>query len=282
MTPTKILAQLLKLDERAATIIFYGLGVMAAAAIVMTFKMDPNQLMKVGFMIIGFSVLVLVLRNIKGVLASIVTWAVTLTVLGIAAAFLVQSLTRPALLSPPLVSAGCFFTPLDPACQANLNVAELPEATPTDPSFPKGTTRTISIPAQMKTVTTRNTATGIVTTQSVVQSPAKEQVVVVPFDIPHSNAVVIQYSNAFGRASVKEISTVLGPKGWNFTPWDRTAAAFGFNEVRYFNPSDADVANAFAVQLNETGIVDAKVRVRDFSGSGLTAPPHQIELWVSN
>lgn len=248
MNPAKILAELLKLDPKAGTVILSGLGVLAAAAMVLTLEMETSKLIYVGAVILGFSFVVFILKNLSGVLATLVTWVVTLGVLLLGILFLIQALTSPAMLTPPLVSAGCFFSPTDPNCRAELQVAAAEQAN------------------------------GPILEAIVVPDPNADPEAFVP---PEGNKIFLQYSGDIGRAEATAIKELTITNGWNFQPWERTSTAFGKQEIRYFHAEDGFIADRLAAEINNAGILSAFITTRDFSGSELQAPLHQLEIWVS-
>lgn len=264
MNPAKILAELLKLDPKAGTVILSGLGVIAAAAMVLTLEMETSKLIYVGAVILGFSFVVFILKNLSGILATLVTWVVTLGVLLLGVLFLIQALTSPAMLTPPLVSAGCFFSPLDPNCRAELQVAAAEQA--------EKRLEPLSEPLEEDIVVTEEPVI-------IVEEPSAEEQ---EFQPPQANKVFLQYSGDIGLAEATAIKDLTIANGWNFQPWERTSTAFGKQEIRFFNFEDAPLAFALADQINAAGILAEPLTVRDFSGAGLTAPLAQLEIWVSS
>lgn len=254
MNPAKILAELLKLDPKAGTVILSGLGVLAAAAMVLTLEMETSKLIYVGGVILAFSFVVFILKNLSGLLATLVTWVVTLGVLLLGVLFLIQALTSPAMLTPPLVSAGCFFSPMDPNCRAELQVAAAEQS---------------SEPMPEPVIIDDNSMSPNMPTQ-----PA-------PFLPPEGNKIYLQYSGDIGRNEATLIKELTIENGWNFQPWEQTSTAFGKQEIRFFHPEDGFFADMLAAQINDAGILSEPLIVRDFSGSGLTSPQKQLEIWVS-
>lgn len=96
--------------------------------------------------------------------------------------------------------------------------------------------------------------------------------------------VFIQFAG-YKRDWVVEVAEKLAAAGWRVEGGgkggERIAAAEGLNEVRYFNPADAERATALVDAL--TAAAPGKVaKVVDLSGSTYAqAQPGLLEIWIS-
>lgn len=96
-----------------------------------------------------------------------------------------------------------------------------------------------------------------------------------------SNArVFIQFAGAIDRQEIRDLNAKLRGAGWNVQSdsGERTAAAIGFNEVRYRSPGDEKAAEALAQFMNEIKLSKAKT-VAKLTGS--LVAENSIEIWIS-
>ncbi|WP_238364238.1 hypothetical protein [Mesobacterium pallidum] len=103
-----------------------------------------------------------------------------------------------------------------------------------------------------------------------------------------TNRVFVQFAGALSRDKVIWVSKALRDTlGWNVQGADsggeRTAAANGVDQVRYFRPADRELAMALARAYNALGVWDgfeplSVALLRGFEGS---VPPGHLEVWTS-
>ena len=96
--------------------------------------------------------------------------------------------------------------------------------------------------------------------------------------------VFIQFEG-YKRGWVVDVAEKLAAAGWRVEGGDRggerIAAAAGLNEVRYFNPADAERAKALADAL-ATAVPGTTASVVDLSQSKYAqAAPGLLEIWIS-
>lgn len=97
--------------------------------------------------------------------------------------------------------------------------------------------------------------------------------------------IFMQFAGSLQRERIVALAQALSAQGWKMQGADRggerTAAAAGFNEVRFFYPEDRQYAEALAAAI--IGIADwvPEMRVVDLSASGYKPPRGQLEIWTS-
>jgi len=98
--------------------------------------------------------------------------------------------------------------------------------------------------------------------------------------------VFLQFAGSIPRDKVIELASELSGLGWNMQGRDRggerTPAAAGFNEIRYFKPEDKDLATQLALDvMSKANWVSRNVEIRLIPLSSATAQTDQIEIWIS-
>lgn len=98
--------------------------------------------------------------------------------------------------------------------------------------------------------------------------------------------VFLQFSGNVQRAALIDIAQKLVTEGWRVQGADRggerTAAAAGINEVRYFYPEDKAAAQSLVESIKGLAPwTSSPLTVQDFSASGYSPPRGQLEIWVS-
>lgn len=107
----------------------------------------------------------------------------------------------------------------------------------------------------------------------------------VPEPLISPGPVFLQFAGSLQRESIIELAMALAAEGWNMQGADRggerTAAAAGINEVRFFHPDDRKYAEALAqILIAKADWVDG-MEVRDLSSAGFNPQPGQLEIWTS-
>lgn len=101
-----------------------------------------------------------------------------------------------------------------------------------------------------------------------------------------ASRLFIQFAG-FKREDVVRLAQGLGSQGWRVEGADqggeRTGAADGLNEVRYFNASDRAVAEALALAVSAGLTNHPPISVKDLSGTAYgAAQPGLLEIWISD
>lgn len=99
--------------------------------------------------------------------------------------------------------------------------------------------------------------------------------------------VFLQFAGNVQRSTLIDIAKELVTEGWRVQGADRggerTAAAAGLNEVRYFYPEDKATAQFLAESLGSLMHWNSNpLTIHDLSASGYSPPRGQLEVWVSN
>ncbi len=122
--------RLLNINPAAGRFIAAGLLALVAAAIVVSFGIAEDLLIRMALYVVAFAVVVVVLTNIQGLVIRLVGWILTLAFLLWLAAFLAQTLTggRIAFLAP----VQCLAYPMSDACSIIRSTSVEPETVVTE------------------------------------------------------------------------------------------------------------------------------------------------------
>lgn len=106
-------------------------------------------------------------------------------------------------------------------------------------------------------------------------------------DQKQKRRVFLQFAGSIPRDAVKELALKLWDSDWRMqgmeSGGERTPAAAGFNEIRYFNEADKDLATQLAIDVKSNSTWDSRsVEIRLIPLSSSTAQADQIEIWISN
>jgi hypothetical protein len=252
MTPTDVLQKLLATNKTASRFILAGLGLIAAAAVAVTWIGDnPNAILLAAY-ILGFafvvSITAFIVSNPR--LRSVLGWVFT----GIFTLFLLGLVDSAIGLSGRLATPACYIRMFweDPrACQARLYPAEKvpPAPAPTADVAP---------------------ASAPVPDAAVPAQPGE---------------IYLQYRAGLDRTRMIALTRALADQGWTVANGE-TGGEPGDpipdqNEVRFFDAASHDAAFRLASALNAMPGTPAFV-VIDLAQSGYIVPPGHIEIWVSH
>ena len=278
LTPTSVLEKLFKVDPGVARVLLIGLGVFAAIALVGAWQIDESRILPTFVWLAAGYVIFAFLANMPGWLS---TFLGSFACLGFAAyvgIFAVQ-LVGQNVFTPPMMAAGCFFSPAQRGCPMNLvpqrpapaMVAAIAPTVPPepgeDPALSFGDAAPGGLPA-----------------------PAPPRAWNGPSEQPTFRAgsgetyrVYVQYSDrGLAADRVQALAQVLADSGWWVaSDLDALASAYGLNEVRYFHEQDRPAALALADEVAEMAPWLDSVRVRDFTRAGEDVRPGLLELWIS-
>lgn len=243
-----------------------------------------------GTILVGLAGFVIFFKAIDGTrVPQVIVWYATALVLLTVSIAWVQTVLRTPV--PLLVEARCFANPwnqgcpLGPAQATDIAVVEVlpplepsieidPEATP-DGSDPGDPPVTGSAPPPDP-----DSAAGVL---SIAEG--------LGFDYTpngRANRVFVQFAGALSRDRVIWVSMALRDElGWNVQGADRggerTAAANGVDQVRYFRPEDKALATALARAYNALGVWDGfePLNVALLTGFEGSVPPGHLEVWTS-
>lgn len=241
--------------NRPATVLTIGGFVVMAAVIGVMQLIDDDTLtfwqLLVG--LLGLIVIMMVLTQLPLMARRVIAWVLTACFSFVAITATGQAITFNA--CPRLASATCIL------------------------SFHMAASCTISRPGATEAVT------------GAVASPAPGQIFAagvmvtgIAFVQATDERVFIQFAG-YKRDWVVDVAEKLAAAGWRVEGGDRggerIAAAAGLNEVRYFNPADADRAKALADAL-AIAVPGTTASVVDLSQSKYgQAAPGLLEIWIS-
>ncbi|MEJ6403964.1 hypothetical protein [Yoonia sp. 2307UL14-13] len=264
MSPIKVIAQLFKVSPKIATMILAGVGLFAAAAIVLGFGFDMADLQLVAIYILIFATCVTVFTFIlnDGRMRSTICWIVIVAFGGWTVGLFDSALQA----TGRLPSLPCYIRmPIEhpQMCEVRLAptiavVGEQQEARLTLPAI-RGPERLWLAQAD------------------VTAQPAN----------PHLTAntnIYLQFTPNVPRQRVVDLAANLTDLNWHIEGGDKggeqVKAGPDRNEVRYFHPGDQAAAMALAQSLHALNPT-APVAVRDFTRLRRAAPDGQLEIWVN-
>lgn len=287
MTPSDVLQKLLDINKPAARLIFAGLGLLAAAAIAVTWIGSNPAAMLLAVYLLGFGILVSVTAwlvtnpRMRAVLGWILTAAFALFLIG-----LVDSATGfSGRLAAPACYVRMFLEPRE-ACEARLSrkTPVVPDTVPDLPA-PAPSADTAAPAAAAEEVPAAEAAAPAPATIAASPAPVialKTSATAVP---PPTGDVYLQYRPELDRARMQALARTLIDLGWSVPNGDSGGEAYDHapveNEVRYFDAAARDAALRLAKDLAGPGGV-ADVILADQTGTGLIAAPGQLEIWIGH
>ena len=266
LTPGSILERLFKVDPRIARVLLVGLAVLAAIAMVGAWRIDPSRILPTFLWLAGGYVVFAFLANMPGWMGALLGGLACFGFAGYLCLFSVQLVAQNSL-TPPLMAAGCFFSPAQQGCPMNV----LPTAR-------AGPTEVAGVAPEAGTRGAADLSFG----EAVGDAPQWED--------PELRAgagetyqVYIQYADRrLDGGRVASLAQELANAGWWVSSELRQlASAYGLNEVRYFHEEDRPAALELAAEVAALAPWAEEVRVRDFTRAGEEAPQGLLEVWVS-
>lgn len=257
MTPVSVLQQLLKVNKPVATLLLGGLGVLAAAAVAVSWIGDNPNALNLAWYLLGFaflaSIIVYIVSNQR--MCAVLGWVLTASFV----LFLTGLVDSALQYSGRLPMPACYVRILWEApkhCEARL--------------FPVIKVEAPSIGADHAAWQPRDGGPERIWKA---QAPA-------PYDGP----VYLHRASVIPAAQMVSLARSLVPMGFKIEDPARggevVAAMPGNNEVRFFKPINKADAIRLARALN-TLRPSAPFVVRDFTRAGLIAQKGLLEIWVS-
>jgi hypothetical protein len=257
LTPFEIVSKALYVDKATAQVISGGLFLLAVAALVITWQINPDDLYRVGIFIVVFSIFALVLAHLPGIMSRLLAWFVVLTSISYGALFAFQFVSN-SYFTPPVMRAGCFLSPWEQNCPLN-ELQSVSSAVEPSPAIP-GDSDGAPLPS---TAATDSGSPGAVDT------------------LTEGRQVWIHFAGDLSRERVIELAAALGDAGWTVVDagrgGERISSAYGLNQVRYVDPDDLGAAQQLARRISASGLVGT-VDVRDFTH---LANRGLLEVWIS-
>jgi hypothetical protein len=262
MTPTAIFQKLLNTNRAAAVFILGGLALLAAATIAVTWiGKNPAALLLAAY-ILGFAFLVTMATYIvhNTQTRAVIGWVLT----GLIVIFLAGLVESAISLTGRLPTPACYVRILwehPKSCEQRLF-----------PAIPVASTT----PSRMWHVETGGPER-LWFAQHTTATPRANPYTTGP--------IYLQFGGRLDRDTAIAIAAQLGALGWPVAGGDQGGELLtdlpGTNEVRFFDPAAAEDAVALALTIKATR-PEADIAVRDFSKSGLIAPPGLLEIWLGN
>lgn len=307
MNPVDVITKLFSVNPGAAKFLLGGMAVLASAAIVLSWRIDTAEAVRIAMYILGFAALVVIGSNFPGRISRLAAWLMFGLFSIFAILFTTQFLCS-SCLYPPVPNAGCLLKPLEQECGISLaptETAETGSVAPADPETPVSTSVPVESPpvlAENLPVVAASPARAPVSTiETIVTAEALEAEALVTrglqADATNSptrglnaaganSTVYIHFAGSFTRKEIVALAAELGNSGWKVQGkeqgGERLVSAYGLSEVRFFNQQDEGAARALAKVLNGLKLGARTVALRNLSNSKFKAAPGQLEVWISN
>src|ERR1041385_4010040 len=234
MNPADVLKELFRIDRRLGKVIYAGLAVLAAAAIVISWEIDIESAVRVGLYMLALAVAVFAIASIAGnpLLSLFLGWSFALMMILSAASLFVSAVFQPRWIAPPYCLVK-FWLPCSAPGGAGDEFAES-KFTPVNPVQP-----------------------------DVAPPPANE--------VKTSEyRVFVQFAGVIRREDVRAMMKKLGDSGWQVQGaaggGERTTAAIGYNEIRYSSPDDEKAARKLAIEVQGANLVSKPIKVQKING----------------
>ncbi len=302
MNPIKFLQSLLKLNRPATILIMTGLGVFAAATLVVSWIGSIQNFIVLGVCVLGFGVVASILTYIVNnpLMKTVLGWMFVIN-FGLIMALALDSISRfSGRIAPPTCFRTIFVEPISacnekfidghndnsvvvaaPQEMEKLELAmeipelamEIPELAMEIPELTMGETKPAMMifePAPMVPII------GTTTTQL----PASTSVSDVPDPLTNIHFVL-----DFGREAAKTIAENMTKLGWDIEGGENGGKLVkrgpSAPQIRYYSTEYAKIAKEMAQDLSKQ-LGGADVIVNDFSKAGLLARPNLLEIWLTN
>jgi hypothetical protein len=260
MTPVDSLSTLLKVNPNVGKFVFAGLGVLAAAVLLLSFGSDVNDAAVAAIYLLAFAAAATILSFIsrRERMRAAICWIVIVT-FGLWVIGLIESAVQ---LTGKLPRTPCFITlpiELPEACEARLTRDVMVVGGSANAALDLGPERIWLA---------QDTGTPVAPVDPAILSTSR---------------VFIQFTDAVTRDQTVALAQTLTEVGWTIEGKDLggelVEAGPDDNEVRFFHPEDQAAAVALAETLFALSPT-APVRVRDFSRLGSYTPLGQLEVWL--
>jgi hypothetical protein len=289
MTPSDVLQRLLDINKPAARLIIAGLGLLAAAAIAVTWIGSNPAAILLAVYVLGFGILVSVTAwlvtnpRMRAVLGWLLTGTFALFLIG-----LVDSATGfSGRMAAPACYVRMFLEPRE-ACEARLSrkTPVAPETVPDLPA-PAPSADTPAPAAAAEEVPAAEAAAPAPATIALSPAPAPASIAEAPAPAAasHPGDVYLQSRPEVDRNRMLALARTLAALGWSVPNGESGGEAWDHapieNEVRYFDAASHDAALRLARDLAGPGGI-ADVILADQTGTGLIAAPGQLEIWIGH
>lgn len=261
MTPTALFQKLFSTNKAAATFIIAGLGLLAAAAIAVSWiGQNPDALFLAAY-ILGFAFIVTMATHIVGDprKRAVIGWVLT----GLIVVFLLGLVESAVSLTGRLPTPACYIRILwehPKSCEQRL--------------FPAIPIAALRAPRPW-----------------LARTAGPERLWLAQDSLPafrltpyENGPIFLQFGNRLDRKTAIDIARQLTTLGWPIAGDERGGERRDLvpdtNEIRFFDSAAQADAIALAHTL-KAARPDIAIVVRDFSKSGLIAPRGLLEIWLS-
>lgn len=300
MTPADVLQKLLDINKPAARLIIAGLGLLAAAAIAVTWIGGNPDALLLAVYLLGFGVLVSVTAwlvsnpRMRAVLGWLFTGMLTLFLIG-----LVDSATGySGRLAVPACYIRMFLEPRE-ACEARLSrktpvapatASDVPAlAPPPEAAAPAPAAAAAEAPPAAAAAEAPPTAAAAPAPATISAAPGKAKIGAAsdpaPAHAPHPGQVYLQFRPEVPRDRMLALARTLTGLGWTVPNGESGGESYDHapaeNEVRYFDAQSREAALRLARDLAGPGGI-SDVILADQTGNGLIAAPGQLEVWIGH
>lgn len=280
LSPVQVLEKLYAMDRTSAAFLAGGIGVFAAAAIIVAWNIDVHTMALICLYVIGMSLLLAICVALPPLLKHTLGTVLVLTIVNTVMLFFAAVVWE---WPKPSYCLAKFWLRCEEAAaqtaQQNATTldakVEVPQAISLPPILTTAIVSSHSIDARLVrgvSADKRATPTDIGSLPSSIPSPS-------PVPAPNAQPVFIQFAGLITRESIKSLNAALRRGGWNVqsSSGERQAAAAGLNEVRYSSPEFHLAAQTLADAVTATKISAQPVTVRLTPKVG-----PNLELWISN
>lgn len=251
MTPIEVIRKLIIDNPAAARLILAGVSVFAAAAIVLSFKIDTDTAVLLGGYILAFSFIVTILARVLDdtMLTKIIGWAFALILL-LVLLIVIYGAVLPKYnpFAPPV----CILRFWQPCILAE------------DQATDRNATSVVVKPVPQSLAAESPATSGANAAASVDRG---------------AFTVFVQFAG-FRREDVATATVALKGLGWNVPAaskgGERTPLAAGLKEIRYSSPAEKAAAEQLAAEINAMGIVKGITPVQQGNIAANT-----LEVWIS-
>lgn len=256
MTPLDVIQKLIATNPAVAKTILAGIAVFAAAAIVLSFKIDTDTAVLLGGYIIAFSFVVTILAGVLDdtFLTKVIGWVVTVILLLLLVIVIYGAVLPKYNPFAPPVCIIRFWQPCDLAEDQASDRNDTPVAVK---AVPEKT-------AEATAVTPGSSAPGTAAPASVDRG---------------AFTILVQFAG-FRREDVTKATVALKAIGWNVPAaskgGQRTPIAAGLKEIRYRDAAEKAAAEQLATEINAMGIVKGIATVQQDN-----IAPNTLEVWIS-
>ncbi|MET0746561.1 MAG: hypothetical protein ABWY49_00080 [Rhizobium sp.] len=256
MTPLDVIQKLIATNPAVAKLILAGMSVFAAAAIVLSFKIDTDTAVLLGGYVIAFSFVVTILAGVldNTLLTKLIDWVIT-TILLLLLIIVIYGAVLPKY--SPFAPPVCIIRFWQPCGLAEDQASDRNAA----PVAVKPVPETIAEAGTAAPATVSPNAT-------------------TPANVNRGDFTILVQFAGFRREDVTKATVALKALGWKVPEaargGERTSNAINYKEIRYRSAAEKLAADQLAAEINAMGIASDVTTVQQSAVAANT-----LELWIS-